>query len=530
MNRGQNIRNNLSKFTGLLITASGFFLMPLANIPVVSRWKRDRKSWRSQITQSANYKWWALGTIGAGIFMSVIDSGSAAVALPSIASHFGADLPTVQWVVVAYSLTVSVLLLPMGRLSDMMDRKKVYIIGFTIYVLAAALAGLSPDLTILILARVFQGFGTAMVQANMTVMILSIFPGSERGKALGYQTSVVGAGAIVGPALGGFLVSAFGWRSVFLVNIPVGVIVIIAAMVILDRSGFSPDTQVGQRPRFDWLGAALSGGALLALLLAISNGNQAGWGSPSIMAGMLVSVALLAGFIWWELKTSSPMLELRLFKRKLVALGVAAGWLSFLGLTSGMFMMPFYLQKVQGYSPGESGLIVIFSAGALVIVGPISGRLSDRYGWRVFKVIGMGLAATAVFIFAATLTEHSPLSLIIPVMILQSCGFSLFNTPNNSSIISAVERSRYGIVLALTHLTRNSATVAGVAAATAIVVATMGSVGAESTLEGVAANPQAFVMGLHRLFLIMGSVMLVGVALSVFQGGRRHEALAQQAA
>ena len=482
------------------------------------------------ITQSANYKWWALATIAVGIFMSVIDHGSAAVALPSIASHFGADLPAVQWVVVGYSLTVSVLLLPMGRLSDMMDRKKVYIIGFTIYTISAALAGFSNTLTMLIMARVLQGIGSAMVQANMTVMLLSIFPANERGKALGYQTSVVGTGAIVGPALGGFLVSALGWRAVFLVNIPVGIIVITAAMVILDKSRFNLETQAGQRLRFDWLGAVLSGGALLALLLAISNGNQAGWGSPSIIAGLLASVALLAGFIWWELNTSSPMLELRLFKRKLVALGVSAGWLSFLGLTSGMFMMPFYLQKVQGYSPGESGLIVIFSAGSMAIVGPISGRLSDRYGWRMFKVIGMGLAATAVFIFAFTLTDHSPLGLIIPVLILQSCGFSLFNTPNNSSILSAVERSRYGIVLALTHLTRNSASVAGVAVATAIVVATMGSVGAGSTLDAVAANPQAFVMGLHRIFLIMGSVMLVGVALSVLQGGQPQEAPARRSA
>ncbi|MCH8224365.1 MAG: MFS transporter [Chloroflexi bacterium] len=476
------------------------------------------------ITQGAHYKWWALGTIAAGIFMTVMDHGSAAVALPTIASHFGADLPAVQWVVVAYSLSVSVLLLPMGRFSDMVDRKKVYITGFAIYTLAAALSGFSPSLTILIFARVIQGIGSSMVQANMTVMILSIFPGHERGKALGYQTSVVGTGAIVGPALGGLIVGEFGWRYVFLINIPVGIVVIAAAMFILDNRGFNLGAQPGQRIRFDWLGAILSGGALLALLLTISNGNQAGWGSPSIIGGLLVSVALLAGFIWWELRTASPMLELRLFKRKLVALGVSAGWLSFLGLTSGMFMMPFYLQKVQGYSPAESGLIVIFSAGSMAVIGPISGRLSDRYGWRRFKVVGMSMAATAVFIFASTLTENSHLGLIIPVLILQSCGFSLFNVPNNSSILSAVERSRYGVVLALTHLTRNSANVAGVAVATAIVVATMGSAGVESNLESVAANPQAFIMGLHRVFLIMGILMLVGVTLSILQGGRPKEA------
>ena len=177
-----------------MVTASGLFLTPFAIIPVASPGKRQRRPLRSRITQSANYKWWALGTLGLGIFMNVIDHGSAAVALPTIASHFGADLPAVQWVVVAYSLTVSVLLLPMGRLSDMMDRKKVYIVGFTIYAMAATFAGLSSDLSILIAARVVQGVGSAMVQANMTVMLLSIFPANQRGKALGYQTSVVGTG------------------------------------------------------------------------------------------------------------------------------------------------------------------------------------------------------------------------------------------------------------------------------------------------------------------------------------------------
>ena len=512
----------------MLMAASGFFLLPFASIPVASRPKRGRKSWRSRINQSPNYKWWALGTIALGIFMSVIDHGSAAVALPTIATRFNADLPTVQWVVVAYTLTVSVMLLPMGRLSDMWDRKTVYIIGFTIYSISAGVAGFSNHLEILIVARVVQGIGSAMVQANMTAMLLAIFPGNERGKALGYQTSVVGTGAIAGPSLGGFLVSAFSWRAVFLVNIPVGIIVISAAMFILDRSRFSNDSQAGQRIRFDWLGAVLSGAALLALLLAISNGNQAGWGSPPIITGLLVSAALVAGFIWWELKTTAPMLELRLFKRKLVAMGVSAGWLGFLGLTSGTFMLPFFLQKVQGYSPGESGLIVIFSAGSMAVIGPISGRLSDRYGWRRFKVMGMALAATAVFILAFNLTEHSPLSLIIPVLILQSCGFSLFNVPNNSSILSAVERSRYGIVLAVNHLTRNSAQVAGVAVATTIVVATMGSGETGSTLEAVASNPEGFLTGLQRLYMAMGCVMLVGLVLSVLQGGQPKEAPAQR--
>ena len=298
---------------------------------------------RQAITQSANYKWWVFGTIAIGSFLSVIDHGSVLVALPTIASHFGANLPTVQWVVLGSTLTISVLLLPMGRLGDIIGRKRMYIAGFIIFALAAALAGVSVNLPMLILAKVLQGSGSAMIQGNAMAMIVSAFPARERGKALGSHLSVVGIGAITGPALGGLLVSAFGWRSVFLFNSLVGLVTITAAVIILDRARFSQETQPGQSLKFDWPGAALCGGALLLFLLVMSNGYRVGWLSAPIIAGFLACVVLLAAFIWWELRAPSPMLEPRLFKRRLVAFGVAAGWVSFLGSSSVLFMMPFYL-------------------------------------------------------------------------------------------------------------------------------------------------------------------------------------------
>ena len=187
----------------------------------------------SAIKSSPNFKWWVFGTIAIGTFLSVVDHGSVLVALPNIERHFGSNLPSVQWIVVGYALAISVLILPMGRLGDIIGRKQVHIGGMVIFVVAAALAGVSPNLGSLIAAKIFQGVGSAMVQSAGIAMVITSFPGTERGKALGTHLSVVGAGAIAGPAIGGLLVSAFEWRSVFFANVPVGIFTIFISMLIL---------------------------------------------------------------------------------------------------------------------------------------------------------------------------------------------------------------------------------------------------------------------------------------------------------
>ena len=474
---------------------------------------------RQAIVQSHNYKWWCFATVAIGTYMSVIDNGSVIVALPSIGSHFEADLATVQWVFVGWALTISVLLLPMGRLSDVVGRKQVYLAGFAIFVLSSAAAGFSTSLMMLIAARVLQGAGTAILQGVGMAIIVSAFPGNERGKAVGSHMSIVGTGMIAGPTLGGFLVSAFGWNSVFFINVPIGVIAIIMAMLVLDNRLLAQEDKGIQRPRFDWLGAALSTGVLLTFLLAMTNGNRVGWGSAPILGGFLASSALMACFIWWELRSPSPMLELRLFKRKLVSLGVSAGWISFLGSSSVQFMLTFYLQRVLQFSPREVGLIFLPSAISMAVIGPLTGRLSDRLGWRRFKVAGLAMSTATLFILATRLTENSTLAFVLPVLALQSAGIAMFHSPNVSSILTAVERSRYGVVSALTQLMRNGANVTGVALAAAIVIATMSSMGFEPNLEAVSEEggtevARAFVEGLQRAFMVMGGLVAVALAIS----------------
>ena len=479
---------------------------------------------RSALLQSSNYKWWAFAAIGIGLFTSVVDYGTVAVALPTIAEHFDSEFPTVQWIMVGYNLTISALLLPMGRLSDIIGRKQVYVTGLVLFVLGAALAGFSTDIIILILSRVLMGCGAAMAEGTGMAMMVSVFSGNERGKALGSYMSVVGLGAISGPAIGGLLVGIWDWPSVFFFNVPLGILAIAASLIILDNRRLV-EGQV--RDRFDWLGATLSATALITLLLAATNGPRMGWGAPIIIAGEAAFLVLLGVFIWWELRTPTPMLDLRLFKRRTFSMGISAGFISFLGLSSVRYLVPFYLQIVLNYSPSKIGLILAPNAIAMIVIGPLSGRLSDRYGWRKLNVGGLLISAAGMFLLARV-TENSSLDLVLAGMLLQSCGLGFFNSPNSSSILSVVERQRYGVVTALLNLMRNSAQVMGIAVATAIVTATMASMGYAASLDAVSDAPGAFTTGFRIVCLAMASLMLVGVVISIVKGGRPAQIPVQQ--
>ena len=479
-----------------------------------------------RIITSRAYKWWVFWTIATGTFFSVVDHGSVLIALPDVESHFDATLESVQWVVVAYALVISVLLLPMGRLGDVIGRRRVYLIGTAVFVIGSLGAGLAGSLWLLIVMRVLQGIGAGMVQGCGMGMMIAAFPDSERGKALGTHLSVVGLGAIAGPALGGFLVAWLGWQSVFFVNVPAGCLALLVSWPLLERGAAAAGQyRRGPNATFDWLGAAMSGVILLALLLVVGNGNGLGWQSPPVIIGAVIVVVLTAAFIRWELRTAAPMLELRLFANPIFGLGIAAAWLSFFGSSAARFMMPFYLQRVLGYAPEQVGLMMIPAALCMVVLGPLSGRLSDRFGWQAFTIGGLALTAAGAFVLAAALREQSPLWLVIGTMMMQSSGTGLFNSPNSSSIISVVDRSRYGVVSALTQLVRNSANVVSVAVSTTVVVSTMAAYGVAPRLEAV--NPEvatAFVAGLRWAFLMLGSSLTAGVLITAYRalGARRR--------
>ncbi len=473
-----------------------------------------------RIAESPHYKWWAYMALAIGLSLTVMDQSGVNIAMPQIADHFDADIPTVQWLSLGYILTTSAMLMPAGRLSDMIGRKRMYLIGFGIFVVSAFVGATAQSWAVLLASKLVQGIGSAGIQANGMAMIADIFPSNERGKGLGLYMAVIGAGAITGPVAGGFLVSNFGWRSVFFAGIPVAIVAIGTAALVL--KGRSPEqTTTGDKLSFDWLGAALSSGALISFLLAMTNAWRMGWTSPAILAGVTTAVTLLAAFLWWETRTSDPMMDLSLFKSRVFSLAVGARFISFLGGSAVFFLMPFYIIQGLDHTASHAALLMIPGSISMIVIGPLAGRLSDRVGTRWPAVFGMFVSTMAMISFA-TLTADSSDYRIALGMMLSGIGMASFSSPNSSAIIGSLPREKYGIVSAFVNLARTSANMSGVALATTVVTFHMAASGFEpslSTVEGGDAGAAlAFVEGMTRAYTISACAMIVALTMTIFRG------------
>ena len=477
----------------------------------------------SGIIHKPTYRWWVFCAVALGTLTSVINHGGMSVALPTIAQYFDADLSTVQWVVIAEGLTISALLLPMGRLSDIVGRKRIYISGLVIFIIAAVFAAASGSIIALIGAKALQGLGAAMTQGTGMAMITSVFPDEERGKGIGSHASVVGTGGVLGPIAGGFLITALDWRWLFYINILMGLVTMAAVLLIVRSEVFRQDTR---NRTYDYAGAALSTAVLLSFLLTVSNGSRMGWSSPPIIFGALGFVAFLVAFVWWEIRSPSPMLDMSLFRSRVFSIGIGTNFMSFLGITSSRFLMPFYLQAALGFTPALVGFALLPNAASRIVMGPVSGRLSDRYGWKPFNIIGLLLSAGGLLVLA-TLTTTSSIIIVLAGILLQSIGSGLFQSPNSASIFSAADSSRHGVVAAFVNLSRNSGNVTGTAVAASIVTAVMVGAGYEVKIDAVLdAGPgsgllESFLDGLKTAFLAMAALQVIGAVITVFKSDPR---------
>jgi len=468
-----------------------------------------------QPTVDYRRKWRVMAAVAMSIFLATIDGSIVNVALPTLARRLDASFATVQWVVLAYLLTMATLMLGVGRLADMRGKKPIFVAGFVVFTLGSVLCGLSASVYWLIAFRVLQAVGAAMTLAIGPAITTEAFPPHERGKALGISGTIVSLGSIAGPTVGGLIINVLDWHWIFFVNLPIGVLGTWMAL------RFVPDLKPAGRQRFDFGGAVTLFLGMLSFLLALTFGQQVGFGDPlvlGLLAGFAVFVAL---FIVIERRAPQPMVDLRLFNNALFSVSLITGFLTFVTAAGSFLIMPFYLQNVLGYTPSQTGLLMSIVPIMLGVAAPISGSLSDRLGVRTITVVGMAVLVVAHFSISTLSTDTSAPGVVLRLLPL-GLGMGIFQSPNNSAIMGSVPRERLGIASGFMALTRTLGQTTGNALLGALwAMSVLGYAGASLPQGATAAPPATQVAGIHDTFLVAMSLALIGLALTVW--GFREE-------
>jgi len=384
--------------------------------------------------------------IGTGVFMATLDASIVNISLPTLVSDLNSNFSTISWVILSYTLVLTSLMLGIARLGDMFDKKKLYTAGLVLLTISSLLCGLAPGVNWLIAFRALQGFGAAMTQALGTAIITEALPAKERGRALGIIGTTVSTGIAIGPPLGGILIGLFGWRSVFLVNVPVGLI----AILVVTRVVPSLSTRPGQK--FDAIGAVILFATLCCYAMGMTIWQRIGFQS-SLTQGLLFATLIgLIGFILFELRTQQPMVDLSMFRNTLFSLNLIMGFLVFV-VMSGAFIMPFFLENVRSYSVQTAGLILMANPIVMGLIAPVAGSLSDRFGSRGISMFGLVVVIFGCLTISTFNENVTALGFIIRYLPL-GIGLGIFQSPNNSAIMGAAPRNRLGVASGLLSLSR----------------------------------------------------------------------------
>ncbi|OIN98601.1 MAG: hypothetical protein AUJ49_13010 [Desulfovibrionaceae bacterium CG1_02_65_16] len=447
--------------------------------------------------------WRALSVALSGTFMSTLDANIVNTALPTIGQGFGASLPQVQWIVGGYFLVISCLLLLFGRMGDMYGRRFMTSLGFLIFTATSLCCGSAPSLGLLITARLGQGVGAAMLMANGPAIIMAAFPGPTRGRALGLLGLTVALGSLTGPGLGGILIQGFGWRSVFYVNLPIGLL----GLTLAQR--FLPRQERLSEERLDVAGAVLFAFGMVGFLLAIIHGHDWGWTSPLVLLGIGVAVVAFAVFYLWEHRCPQPMLDFSLFRIWPFLSGNIVAFLSFLSMFTNAILLPFYLHGQQHLSPLATGLVLSSLPLSMAVSAPISGYLSERVNFATLTSIGLGIMSCGLF-WLSLLGGDSPLWRAYAGQVILGLGAGVFMSPNNNSVLSSTPQDKVGLVGGVLALVRNVGMVTGIAVAISVFEGGQGL----AKMGGATADA-AFMVGFRAALTTGACVAAVAGVLSV---------------
>ncbi len=479
----------------------------------MSRAAGFRELWQAlpleRFTSRNNYIWLVVATVCIGAFMAALDASIVNVALPNLTTYFHSSASLVSWVLIAYLLTLATLLTLFGRLADILGRRPLYTFGFLVFIVGSAACGAALNLPMLIAARIFQAAGAAMLQANSVAIITAAVPSQVRGRAIGFQGSAQAIGLSLGPAIGGALVGLFGWRAIFYVNVPVGLIGTAMAAMILPR-----DKMARRNTTFDWWGTLLMTPFLVLMMLGLTEGNSLGWSSPTILGMFAAAVLLLMGFIFRELSFRSPLVDMRLFRIPVFSIGNFTGLLSYLAMFGVLFLVPFFLERVLTYNSALSGLILTAVPVGMTVAAPKSGALADRYGPRLLTTSGMALTAFASLMLAWSLALRPNVAMMVVELILVGVGLGIFTPPNNSSVMGSLPASRLGVGGGILNMARSLGMAMGTAlSGTMLAVFLFANGGVER--QGGPKGPWIPATR-YALYLLVG-LSLVAALLSLFR-------------
>ena len=465
------------------------------------------------------YRWWLLGVTSLGALLASITSGSLVIALPDILRDLHTDLFAVMWIIVGYTLVLTVLVLNAGRLADRYGRARTFTLGSAAFTLASAFCALAPDADLLIAGRVAQGIGAAFMFANSSALVTDAFPRSELGKALGINAMVVGAGLIIGPILGGWLTS-FGWTWVFWFNVPIGIVgTLAAALILVEQHPAQRDIDI------DWWGSGLYLASLLALMTSLAFGGIYGWTTWWVAGGFVVFLVLLPIFVGVERRVSSPLLDMSLFEDRLFTLGNVTGLLNGIARYSVLFLLVFYLQGVKGDDPVMAGIKLAPLAVGMLVLSPISGALSDRYGSRLLATAGMVITALGLagLLFISVDTPYWQLA---GWQLVIGAGAGVFNSPNTSAVMGVLPPAKRGIGAGMRSMLTNTGFIISIALAIGLITSAMDpdvmvAVFAGTQTGSAGIDLQPFIDALHIAFGAGVLASLVGAVVSALRGEHR---------
>ncbi|MCK9418464.1 MAG: MFS transporter [Nitrospirae bacterium] len=435
-------------------------------------------------------------------FLTPFMVSSINIALPAIGREFQMSAVLMSWVPASYILSAAMFLVPFGRLADIHGRKRIFAYGMWIFTISSLLLAFSPSAIVLITLRVLQGFGSAMIFGTGMAILTSVYPAAERGRVLGINVAAVYLGLSLGPVLGGFLTTQFGWRSIFLVNVPLGLFVIYLVVAKLNREWAD-----ARGEKFDVIGSLLYAFALVALMYGLSL-------LPSI-SGIWFLLAGMVGcllFVVWDRRASSPLLNMDLFFHNPVfAFSNLAALINYSATFAVTFLLSLYLQYIKGFTPQHAGMILIFQPVVMAIFSPFAGRLSDKIEPRIVASIGMGFTAAGLLLFTF-IDRDTRLGFIITGLLLLGFGFALFSSPNTNAVMSSIEKRFYGVGSSTLGTMRLIGQMLSMGISMVIFALTIGS--ARITPE----NYPLFLTSIRTAFIIFVALCFCGIFASLARG------------